>query len=76
MYCHELVQVLAVASDTQEPTPGETAMNVMPSSENARAYCRVSIFSAALETLYAAPGAKEKTFERAMDPMADELHVH
>lgn len=59
----------------QEHTPGEIAMNVIPSSENAKAYCRVSILSAAFETLYAAPGAKEKTFERAMEPKADELDI-
>lgn len=56
-----------------ELTPGDTAMKVIPSSEKANAYWRVSMFKAALETLYAAPGAKEKTFDKAIEPMADEL---
>jgi hypothetical protein len=48
-------------------------MNVISSAENAIAYCLVNIFSAAFETLYAAPGAKEKTFESAIDPNAEDL---
>lgn len=55
------------------PIPGEMATNVKPCSAKESAYCTVSMFSAALETLYAGTGKTEYCWDSSMEPRAVEL---
>lgn len=54
-------------------TPGVMATTVNPSFSSSCAYCTVSMFWAALETLYAGVGVRALKCAQPMDPRAEEL---
>ena len=57
-------------------TPGDSAMTVKPSFPNSKAYCTVSMFNAALLTLYAGVGAMTNLEAWEIDPMLVDLETN